>query len=940
MFRFKSIVSVAIAVAVLISAVPVTVAANGLNLWQQGGFSFAYDANDRMTITQYSGPGGSITIPAQSPTGSWVYVIGPQVFQNRNLNAVTFESGSRVQVIGSAAFRGSDLSSINLPTTVTTIGEEAFRGATRLTQITLPQNLTTIGRRAFEDTRLTRIEIPDRVTYIGDDAFRDITTLREAHFMHLDGRDVSLGFNVFNRAHNDFLITHRPQASHFGRNWYPPHQTFSTDSTEIREADWRWTSLAGNNAMITGYNPNSPLATAEEIEIPSRLGGRNVTRIQNRAFDHHPYLREVTIPSSITVIYPRAFNNNRELRAALFRHSDGSNVEVSQDAFVGSHHNFSIFFPYGARGFSSPTWRGWPAQPDNVDGIWEFTPLGGGLELMVTNYNGGASIVEIPSAIDGRPVRYIGSETFRDNTNIVEIIIPDSIVHIQANAVFNAPNLRTARLRHMHADTLDMSGLAFSGVHSDFTIVFPGDAEGFTTPTWVGFPSERDLISAHWEYEISGNIATVIGYRGEEQYVEIPAYISGSPVRVIAAGTFRDNDFVERVTIPANVNTIESNAFHDVPNLYAARLLHTNANQINNFEQNSFVGVAPHFRLIIPNNATGFTQPVWNGYFVVPEADDFTSVEGDFEFLILREPIPGMAGATRDVIVITRFLGFDQSVEIPATLRSIPVTALGDFAFLHNLTVEEVIIPSSVMRIGHSAFLGARYLETVYFRHMNGEDLVLHTTTFRYTADNFSIVYPATALGFATPLWQGWPARPDNVQAPPTTPPTGTPPGTDPGTPGTPPSDGLPPGGLLNPFINTTRTLNAQDPHITRDGRVLHAPIFRLEPFAPNRAFSTSYVMVSVIADILGLDAAWNAPTRTATFSGYNAQNQFITMSLVIDSTTMWVNGVPREVRASAGVVPAIVRDDRTFVPVSVFQEVFGVTIQWNGEARTVTINP
>ena len=98
--------------------------------------------------------------------------------------------------------------------------------------------------------------------------------------------------------------------------------------------------------------------------------------------------------------------------------------------------------------------------------------------------------------------------------------------------------------------------------------------------------------------------------------------------------------------------------------------------------------------------------------------------------------------------------------------------------------------------------------------------------------------------------------------------------------------------------------------------------------------------MVRVISDILGLDWVFNGATNTATFSGYNAQNEFIVMELTIGSTIMNVNGVSREVRASAGVVPAISRDGRLFVPVSVFQEVYGVAIQWNASDRTVTVNP
>lgn len=907
MFR-KIFVLSAIALILSVFVSPISVSADEDTWWWHNDFRFEY-VNNVMTITDYRGPSGSIVIPRQAPNDSYVYVIGFRAFDNANLNNVTFQSGSRVHTIADEAFRRSGVRAI-----------------------TFPSSLRTIGERAFEDSRLTTVTIPDRVEYISDHAFRD-NPLREAHFEHTDGRDIDLGTNIFSRVAENFIITHPRNATHFGRNWYTPHSTFAVDSVEAREADWRWTTLAGNAVMITGYHPDSRLADAESIEIPSQIAGRTVRSIGNRAFDNHPYLEEVIIPDTVTRVYQRAFNNNRFLRAAYFRHGDGNAVDVHRDAFTGSHHSFTIRFPYGARGFTSPEWNGFRAEPTDVGGIWEFSPLGGGVDLMITAYNGTASVVEIPSFLDGRPVRYIGSEAFRDNNHIVEIIVPASIVHIQANAVMSAPNLRIVRLRHMHADTLDLSGHAFSGVHRDFTIIFPADATGFTSPL-VGFPAEPDLIAANWEYTIAGGIATITRYLGTDQDVEIPSYIGGSPVRVIASGAFQNNDTMTRVVIPRSVNRIEANAFHNCINLNAAHLEHTNTNQFTSFSRDSFVGVALNFRLIVPDNAVGFGTN-WNGYFVETESDALTLREGNFEFVIRREPVVGMAVATRDAVTITRYFGLAVDLEIPSTLGGFPVTGIGDFAFMQALTIRRVAIPASVTSIGHSAFLNASNLESATFLHPNGEGITLHANTFRYTAPNFTIIFPGTSAGFTTPFWQNWPARPQHMP--------NVPGQTTPGVPTVPgqfPSGTLPPSGLNNPLINTSRVLNSHDHFFTRDGEVLVAPIFRLETFPVNPHAATSYVMIRVIADILGLDWSFEPATGTATFSGYNALNQFIVMEVTINSTIMRVNGVPREVRAAVGVVPAISRDGRMFVPVAIFNEVFGVTIQWNGANQTVTVNP
>ena len=59
-------------------------------------------------------------------------------------------------------------------TGITSIGQEAFSGATNLTSITIPDTVTSIGRGAFSmygGNSITSLTIPDSVTSIGEAAF-------------------------------------------------------------------------------------------------------------------------------------------------------------------------------------------------------------------------------------------------------------------------------------------------------------------------------------------------------------------------------------------------------------------------------------------------------------------------------------------------------------------------------------------------------------------------------------------------------------------------------------------------------------------------------------------------------------------------------------------------------------------------------------------------
>ena len=88
------------------------------------------------------------------------------------LTSITLPSG--VTSIGGAAFMDcSGLTSLTIPSGVTSIGESAFCHCSGLTSLSLPSSLTSIGESAFEGcSGLTSLTIPSGVTSINESAFR------------------------------------------------------------------------------------------------------------------------------------------------------------------------------------------------------------------------------------------------------------------------------------------------------------------------------------------------------------------------------------------------------------------------------------------------------------------------------------------------------------------------------------------------------------------------------------------------------------------------------------------------------------------------------------------------------------------------------------------------------------------------------------------------
>ena len=92
---------------------------------------------------------------------------------------MTFEDGSQLTTIGGSAFWQTALTSITIPASVTSIGNNAFEGCISLTIVTFQDGsqLTTIGDNAFTDSGLISIILPSTVTSFGLRTFEDCFAL-------------------------------------------------------------------------------------------------------------------------------------------------------------------------------------------------------------------------------------------------------------------------------------------------------------------------------------------------------------------------------------------------------------------------------------------------------------------------------------------------------------------------------------------------------------------------------------------------------------------------------------------------------------------------------------------------------------------------------------------------------------------------------------------
>ena len=205
--------------------------------------------------------------------------------------------GRAVTSIGEYAFIhcSSNLKSVEIPSSVTSIEHGAFSGSINLTNVTFGDNsqLTSIGADVFREcSKLTSIEIPSSVTSIGNWAFDDCSSLTSVTFGD-NSQLTSIGDWAFNGCSSLTSIEIPSGVMNIGNNAF--YKCSKLTSAEI-----------SSSVISIGKS-----AFRECTSLKSVTFGDNsqLTTIGEWAFSDCRLLESILIPSNVTSVGTYAFNS-------------------------------------------------------------------------------------------------------------------------------------------------------------------------------------------------------------------------------------------------------------------------------------------------------------------------------------------------------------------------------------------------------------------------------------------------------------------------------------------------------------------------------------------------------------------------------------------------------------------------------------------------------
>ena len=663
-----------------------------------------------------------LTVTANVANGTYLCTTGQP---SSSIPNFTITSG--VVTLGSNC-----VGSVVIPASVTSIGDNAFWGATSLTSITIPAGVTNIGGRAFwGTTSLTSVTVQiGNPNYISDSGV------------------------LFNKLSTTLVS-------------YPARKSGSSYSIPSSVTSIADTAFAFANSLTS-------------ITIPA-----GVTNIGSFAFEATTAMTSITIPAASTSIRDNAFLNASSLSSVYFLSSTAP--VIGDYVFSGVAAGAKAYIAFGSTGFADvgQTWYGLTVTnyvtPDGTYDCNTGLQTSSNPNFTITDgvvHSGGScrGSVVIPASVTS-----IGINAFSGSFAVTSITIPASVTRIEPHAFSGATALTTVTFG-FNSQLSNIGEAAFEGANSLASITIPASVTSIgnyvfydtTSLTAITVDSENNNFVSTDGVLFDKASTTLINYpaaKSGDSY-SIPASVTRIgmnafayasriinitiPPSVSSIGTsaFTSASSLANITISSNDLTIGEYAFYNLTSLKGIYFLGNAPTTVGDY---AFYGAAGGAKAYVISTAKGFLKPkvkTWNGLTIATHAPDGT--------YLCTTGMPSSSTPNYRIIdgVVTLGSNCAGSVVIPAGVRII-----GSNAFLGATSLSSVEFGSgnALVSIESNAFKGASSLtdirQTLEMDNTASPTSVrtnkVSTTSVRATAVSTGINFPTSLVSIGDYAFSG-----------------------------------------------------------------------------------------------------------------------------------------------------------------------------------------
>ena len=551
-----------------------------------------------------------------------------------------------VTSIGGSAFNEHSVTSVVIPTSVTSIGESAFSGCRNLINVVIPSSVTSIEANAFYGCyRLTSVIIPLSVISVGQDVFANCSRLtiycgEEGHPIgwnadwNPSNRPVVWGIKgVGSTAEYDYVLVEEGICL---SKWKGPDTIVTVPSeidgfavVDLGQAFAHSNVVAVkilSNVKSVAKSAFYGCSSLVSVEIPT-----GVTSIGSSAFSDCSSLESIEIPTGVTSIGENAFWNCSSLASIVI---PVGVTCISDGTFYGCSDLTSIVIPLSVTSIGNSAFSGCSSLigvviPSGVTSIandaFKYCSSLVSIEIpsCVTNIEGGTfyGCSDLTSIVIPSSVTNIGSSAFYGCSSLVSVEIPTGVTSIGDNAFYDCSILVSVVI----PSSVTSIGYSAFGNCKNLTIYCRAESKpsGWNT-NWNGslFDIVRAVvwgvkgngITADYDYVIVEGGIYLSKWKGADNIVVVPSEIDG--LAVLGFGTIFAGSNVVAVEIQSGITKIGNKAFYGCGDL-ANIVIPTSVTSIG---ENAFWNCSSLASIVIPVGVTCIADGTFYG------CSDLTSI--------------------------------------------------------------------------------------------------------------------------------------------------------------------------------------------------------------------------------------------------------------------------------------------------------------------------